>query len=767
MKDQRQRLNRKQKEMKSKNDFAKNKISKIGMLCLAGAFVLCILIIMFSATKTTYTVTVGEIANSTVTAPWDITDDVSTNSLIEEEKAKVVPIYSIDKTATDSILTGIDAELQQIHQCADQAHQTYVSSEIERLQAEENKRAKDETDKKQREANAATPEGMTPATVEEVVPKTITADDVEFSVAEIDWKSALGEEQINSIKSLIPSYYSEEDFIKIVSAEDGVLAAVTELVKSKASEMLASGIKDDNLEISKQLLSAEIKNETDSLGFDADYSFISKTAVNNLSSNMIFDEAATKAAQDEAAASVAPVEYKQGQNIIVKGEVVSQAQYSVLEKTGLINQTMDLSQYIPMVVYLLLIFVIYCIYMFMFDREIAESTKKLLILSILFVLAVVFCVITNRIAPNIYMVFSIAIIAASIVSVRHSIAFSVFLAFFLITVSSDTFMFFSESALRTIVISVTGCILSVLMISKFSFRASPLLAGLISAVPCFIIYIMMVLMGTITSNQFGSMFLWSLFGGVFCGIVSIGLLPLFEIIFKILTPAKLVELADPRRKLLKRLMIEAPGTYHHSLYVGNLAENACDAIGADALLARVGAYYHDIGKLKNPEYFVENQRNGINPHDDITPEESAEIITSHVYYGRELAEKENLPIELINIIYEHHGNTKVAFFLHKAKTEGQEFDEDIFRYHAPRPTTKESAIIMLADSVEAAMHTVSDPTEEQVLETIRKIIRAKYNDGQLDFTPVTLKDLDLVAQAFAEAYKGKVHSRIEYPEEKK
>ena len=202
MKDQRPRLNRKQKEMKSKNDFAKNKISKIGMLCLAGAFVLCILIIMFSATKTTYTVTVGEIANSTVTAPWDITDDVSTNSLIEEEKAKVVPIYSIDKTATDSILTGIDAELQQIHQCADQAHQTYISSEIERLQAEENKRAKDETDKKQREVNAATPEGMTPATVEEVVPKTITADDVEFSVAEIDWKSALGEEQINSIKSL-------------------------------------------------------------------------------------------------------------------------------------------------------------------------------------------------------------------------------------------------------------------------------------------------------------------------------------------------------------------------------------------------------------------------------------------------------------------------------------------------------------------------------------------------------------------------------------
>ncbi|HNU80584.1 MAG TPA: HDIG domain-containing protein, partial [Bacillota bacterium] len=229
---------------------------------------------------------------------------------------------------------------------------------------------------------------------------------------------------------------------------------------------------------------------------------------------------------------------------------------------------------------------------------------------------------------------------------------------------------------------------------------------------------------------------------------------------------KLLELSNPNQPMLRRLLIEAPGTYYHSILVGNLAEAAAEDIGANALLCRVGAYYHDIGKLKRPYFFKENQITRDNPHDKITPNLSALVITSHVKDGVEIAGKNKLPSTVIRIIEEHHGNTLVAYFYHKAlSAEGAEaVDESKFRYPFRKPQTEEAAIVMLADSVEAYIRSLSEPTRDQVEQGVRKIIKDKLNDAQLDNCDLTLKDLEMIGQAFVKVLAGIFHDRIEYPE---
>jgi len=724
-----------------------------------GAFALCIVIVVISTARTSYSVNVGEISPSTITAPWDIVDEVSTNALIEEERAKVAPIYYQDEDITKESLSSLDAAFDAVAAANKAAHDAYISNKVAELQAAEDERVRVENEKIMANQNT---QGGSP---ELVKAKTFTQEDVEFDAPSVDWATALTDEQRSSIVKALPDYLSFNEVNDIFALSNQDLAVVLDGCRTASESFLAQGIKTENiLSVCSEIESAVFADAADGVALYC--SFVEPVLVNTIDANLIFDDEATKKAQDEAEKAVVPITYIHGQNIVVKGEIVTQTQYNVLEQTGLINQTMSVDVYAPVAIYLILVFAIYLIYLCVFVKEIASSTKKMLIISILTVLAVIFCVITNELAPSVFMIFSIAIMAAALIPVKQAVAFSVFVSFVLIAFSSDSLLFFTDASLRTLIISVFGSIIAIVMVKKIPVRAASLLAGLITSGVVIVVYMIMLLMGSITTDAFGSLALWAVAGGFFCGIVSLGLLPVFEGTFKILTPAKLVELADPRRKLLKRLMLEAPGTYYHSLYVGNLAENACEAIGANSLLARVGAYYHDIGKLQAPEYFVENQ-NGENTHDELAPEESARIITSHVTDGRKFGEKEKLPIEIINIISEHHGNTKVAYFLHKAKENNPDVNENDFRYNASRPTSIESAVIMLADSVEAAMRAIKADTEEEVLAAIRKIIRAKYNDGQLDFTPLTLRDLDIVAQAFAASYKGVEHKRIKYPEEKK
>jgi len=255
--------------------------------------------------------------------------------------------------------------------------------------------------------------------------------------------------------------------------------------------------------------------------------------------------------------------------------------------------------------------------------------------------------------------------------------------------------------------------------------------------------------------------------GIICSIIVLGTLPVFENLFKTVTNISLLELADFNHPLLQRMIQEAPGTYHHSLMVGNISEAACLAVGANALLARIGAYYHDIGKIQKPEYFSENQNKSMSLHDTLSATMSKLIIMNHVKEGAELAKKYKINPRLIDFILQHHGNSLVYYFYRRALEgleEDQEIKEEGFRYHGPKPNSKETAIVLLADSVEAATRALKDPAPAKIEEIVHKVINNKFIDGQLDECELTLKDLEKISLVFIRILSGIYHGRITYPE---
>ena len=258
---------------------------------------------------------------------------------------------------------------------------------------------------------------------------------------------------------------------------------------------------------------------------------------------------------------------------------------------------------------------------------------------------------------------------------------------------------------------------------------------------------------------------YGLFNGFISTILTIGLLPIFESLFDVTTDITLLELSDLNHPLLKRLSLEAPGTYHHSIIVGNLAEAGAKAIGANTLLARVGAYYHDIGKVDKPEYFVENQMGAKSKHEKLTPSMSALILESHVKEGVEMAAEVNLPQAVIDFIHQHHGTTVMRYFYNKALEQGAGPDlKDEYRYPGPRPHSKETAMVMLADAVEAASRVLEDPKPSRLKSLIKKIIDSKLQAGELSDSDLTFKELSAIEHAFLPVLISIFHPRVEYPE---
>lgn len=256
--------------------------------------------------------------------------------------------------------------------------------------------------------------------------------------------------------------------------------------------------------------------------------------------------------------------------------------------------------------------------------------------------------------------------------------------------------------------------------------------------------------------------IYSVLSGVLTGVFSLGLLPYFENSFNILTNMKLLELSNFSNKLLKELLLIAPGTFHHSIMVGALSEAGAEAIGANAILCRVASYYHDIGKMKRPKYFVENQQGITNPHNNLKPQISALIITSHRKDGYILGKQYGLPKEILDIILEHHGTTLVQYFYYKALESGADILEKDFRYAGPRPRSKESGVIMLADTIEAAVRATSDKRMESIEKLVRYLIKSKVEDGQLNDCGMTFEEIEKVTQSFLNILKGIYHERIKY-----
>jgi putative nucleotidyltransferase with HDIG domain len=334
-------------------------------------------------------------------------------------------------------------------------------------------------------------------------------------------------------------------------------------------------------------------------------------------------------------------------------------------------------------------------------------------------------------------------------------------AYFLSLGTSVSLAILSPEPFKAGFMLLTSCAGAILSVNKARKRAQVIRAGALAGI---LQLVSLMLLEHFWINH-PQRYLIILINGLLSGVISLGVLPLFEYILQTVTNISLLELADSNHPVLQRMVLEAPGTYHHSLIVGNLSDTACVAVGANGLLARIGSYYHDIGKLQKPEYFIENQDIKKNAHDALAPTMSKLIIMNHIKEGLELAKKYSLSPALWDFIQQHHGRSLVYYFYQRAlegKEENQEVAEEGFRYPGPKPNTKETAIVLLADSVEAATRSLKDPTPDRIEQTVRKVINNKFIDGQLDECELTLKDIEKISSVFSKILNGIYHSRVNY-----
>lgn len=496
-------------------------------------------------------------------------------------------------------------------------------------------------------------------------------------------------------------------------------------------------------------------------------------AVNAIRPNMIYNREATDKAIQEAVAAVKPVQktVKTGEIIVREGDRVTDDQISVLEQLGIQRSK---SYPLTLLGTVLLVFILFWLLLEFFKRyytEIYENDRLIMLAGIIIVIIILITkfvtVIKISDQPEINSLMGyLAPVAAG--SMLFSILLDNRLAYF-ITMILALFvgLLTSGNQLLYAITAFVGGTVGVYQVSKVNQTSDLAKSGLSVALANIITIVTLAfLAGNISLNTILFGIGMGAVNGILSAVLMIGVLPYLESAFSVTSMIKLLELSNPNHELLRRLLLEAPGTYHHSLMVGNLAEASAEAVGANPLLVRVGAYYHDIGKIKRPEYFVENQRGFDNPHEKIAPALSTLIITSHVKEGVEMGREARLPEVILDFIEQHHGTSLAKYFYSRALEEDREgnISEESFRYEGPKPQTKEVALVMLADSVEAAVRSLPEPSPEGIREMVRVIINDKLDDGQLEECDLTFKDLDTITGSFCKLLEGVYHKRIEYPE---
>lgn len=476
--------------------------------------------------------------------------------------------------------------------------------------------------------------------------------------------------------------------------------------------------------------------------------------------NVVIDTQKVNRAHEEAMAAVEPVTIMRGEIVLRKGDVVREEHISILQDLGLIKTGLDYRTLIGLVLLVAVLLFGLGVYVNQEHHDMFETPGRLGLLGLIIlavalvgrVLALVQWPMTPYLNPTAWAGLLLTLLVDSKVASIATVLLAVVLAVM------------NGFSLNILFIALVGGFAAILSISRVSQRGDLMRAGFIVGGMNFA---GMVALGLVLQDS--RLVLHSYLGilnGFFSSIAAIGVLPYLESVFGITSSIRLLELSNPNHPLLRRMMLEAPGTYHHSILVGNLAEAAAESIGADGLLARVGAHYHDIGKIKRPYFFVENQIGMDNPHDKMAPTLSTLIITSHVKDGLELAREYKLPEVVTQFIAQHHGTDLVKFFYHRAMENSEEtIEEKDFRYPGPKPQSKEVAIVSLADAVEAAVRSLSKPTPGKIEALVKKIIKDRLTSGELDQSELTFQDLDKIGNAFVKVIIGMFHARIEYPEE--
>ncbi len=554
----------------------------------------------------------------------------------------------------------------------------------------------------------------------------------------------------------------------LLQGSDNEFNSAEDFCKTSLLDELRYGLKEDALPNAKKNLVDKVSHSSIIKSWRPG---VSAVLVYTIRPNLIFDKETYDLRVAQARAEVPIIErtYKAGQVIVREGDIITKVDLAVLRQSGLIRGGAAWPRVIGVFLFVALIGLLMILYLYRFRRDILEREQYLFLYGILFTLTMLVAkgvsVITISPRPEIASLVGYLIPVAGgaiLITVLLDKGLAVFTSFlFSILVGVMT-----DGQLTFALVGFVGSMAGIYAIGIISNRSDLIRGGAyISLANVGMILILGLLNETPVGMVLAGMGMGVL-SGIFSSVLALGSLPFLEEAFGITSSVRLLELSNPSQLLLKRLLTEAPGTYHHSILVGNLAETAAQEIQADPLLVRVGSYYHDIGKLKRPYFFIENQMGRDNPHDKIAPSLSTLIITSHVKDGLEMAREHKLPPDIQGIIGQHHGMSLVSYFYQMALESGRPelVTEEEFRYDSVKPQSKEAALVMLADSVEAAIRSLQKPTPGRLEGLTRKIIKEKLHDGQLDECDLTFKDLNKIAAAFVRVLGGIFHSRIEYPD---
>lgn len=683
------------------------------LIAAIGFLLLCSIIFAGTAPRR-YSLTVGTISRQTITATQNVVDEMTTEEKKAQAAMSIEPTYHLDESVADSVMNRLSVIFSQLRKV-----QQY---------------------------------GLTASETDEEGNRITTS----FTDEEVAYAQ-------NLVSDLTLTHYQVTTLMR-VSAED--YDTMVQMVTRAVENALNTGIREGRV-------SEAISTIQQIVGYRVDLSLVQiivPTVLRSaISPNLVIDQAATEQARDKARETVESIVYLQGQNIIREGEVVTASQYQMAKQLGLLeNGERDYSSYIGVAILLFFAYFVLIVLLKVYRPNVLHDTRFFSVEIAVVVITMGLCLACIKLL-HVYVapIALSSILIGSLIGWRAALpaalSMSIMICGFAAGGSTNTM----SQMLSLSLMNLLGLTISTLFLRGRGGRLRALICGLLVGFGNAVIMVTLGIMAGEAMDVYLTNAMWAGAGGMLSGLLSITLQPIFEFTYNLATPAKLLELGNPNHPLLRRLLLEAPGTYHHSIIVANLAEAAAERISANALLARTGAYFHDVGKLKRPDYFKENQQ-GINPLDQTDPYVSAAIVTTHTRDGLQLAQKYRLPPEIQDIIIQHHGDTPVMFFYHRAceQAGGREVDIADFRYDGTRPTTKEAGIVMLADTVEAAVRSMKDPSPQQVMDFIQQLVRGKMDDGQLDNSPLTLRDIQDICEAFFTVLNGVFHERIEYPKAK-
>lgn len=553
---------------------------------------------------------------------------------------------------------------------------------------------------------------------------------------------------------------TQSDVVAILTLKPNSLSDLSRIAQAIAARVLGQA------NYTPQQMAAEhsaLSLAVESLGLSQASETYFLTAVEHSAAgpNMRVSATETQRARQRALGNVPQPYIEQGQLIVQRGARVSASDIAVLREYGLLNGQQNWPAVFGAVIFAAAFIAVLLGYLRRFRPQVLRDDARFLMIIAVAVGDVLVARLALFASPYLVPLAAAAMLLAVISDARVGLFVAVFTGLLLQAV-------FGMDPRATVVTAVEA-VVAVLAVQRLSERAelfsAPLYMAIAGAAACGAL----ALVGApfAPNPDLWANIGWTVVGAALSAVLALGATPLFESVFGVLTSVRLLELSNPNRPLLRRLLMEAPGTYYHSLVVSNLAGAACDAIGAQSLLARVGAFYHDVGKLRRPYFFVDNQTDGENPHDRLKPMLSTLVITAHVTDGLEIAKEYRLPKGILDFIGEHHGTTTVQYFYNKAREmypDNPPREED-FRYPGPKPQSRETAVLMLADTCEAAVRAMHGRTSAKIEALVRKLTQERLYEGQLDQSDLTLRDLELIDRAFVRVLTGVHHTRVEYTTE--